>query len=713
MQFSTKDADNDGSSANCAETQKGGWWYNACSWANPNGVYYTKEKPAPPSKMFFLLIVFFFTTVYSTSRISAPGFQAVNFAQAKERRKLNGSVLKQVDVMSEDECSLRCVGDERCLSYNFGNTRNESGTFVCELSDSDRFFGFGNFTEDNNFTYRGLQSICESNNHLPCGNKGICIPDYFRSSFECKCHAGYVGIPCKEMKSCFELSMNGFTSDGVYHVIPDGGKAIKVLCDMSTEGGGWTVFQRRLDGSVDFQLDWEFYKNGFGDLSGEFWLGNDNLHRLTINADVILRIDLEDFDGNITYAEYSTFKVADEVDKYRILLGGYNGIFRQISMSMRYTLRDFSLRKETMDPKNDNFSFISITTIWTMSLKIRYLLERTLNVARLAGEFDEQFHLSRFALVNYRSLLSNSCCIHSCRIRSKETLRIMYLKYPGLDMIQGIHLRCGSIISFGSIIRFGVLSICESSNHLPCGNKGICIPDYFRSSFECKCHAGYVGIPCKEMKSCFELSMNGFTSDGVYHVIPDGGKVIKVLCDMTTEGGGWTVFQRRLDGSVDFQLDWEFYKNGFGDLSGEFWLGNDNLHRLTTNADVILRIDLEDFDGNITYAEYSTFKVADEVDKYRILLGGYNGTTGDSMAVTSSHNMQFSTKERDNDLSSVNCAVRHKGGWWYNQCSWANLNGVYYGGEYSSQYGDGVKWVTLRGQFYSFKRTEMKVKPKV
>ena len=54
-------------------------------------------------------------------------------------------------------------------------------------------------------------------------------------------------------------------------------------------------------------------------------------------------------------------------------------------------------------------------------------------------------------------VLSNSCCIHSCRIRSKGTLRIMYLKYPGLDMIQGIHHRCGSIISFGSIIRFGVL----------------------------------------------------------------------------------------------------------------------------------------------------------------------------------------------------------------------------------------------------------------
>ena len=103
------------------------------------------------------LIVFFLTTVYSTSRISAPDFQAVNFAKAKEMRKLNGSVIKQVDVMSENECSLQCISDERCLSYNFGNKRNKSGTFVCELSDSDRFLGFGNFTEDVNFTYRGMQ----------------------------------------------------------------------------------------------------------------------------------------------------------------------------------------------------------------------------------------------------------------------------------------------------------------------------------------------------------------------------------------------------------------------------------------------------------------------------------------------------------------------------------------------------------------------------
>ena len=135
-----------------------------------------------------------------------------------------------------------------------------------------------------------------------------------------------------------------------------------------------------------------------------------------------------------------------------------------------------------------------------------------------------------------------------------------------------------------------------------------------------------------ERKSCAELLRDGWNSSGVYTINPDGGNSIQVLCDMTMEGGGWTVFQKRLDGSVNFYRGWESYKNGFGNLSGEFWLGNDNIHRLTDSEDVILRVDLEDFEGNITYAEYTTFKVADEADKYRLLIGGYKGTAGDSMA---------------------------------------------------------------------------------
>ena len=108
---------------------------------------------------------------------------------------------------------------------------------------------------------------------------------------------------------------------------------------------------------------------------------------------------------------------------------------------------------------------------------------------------------------------------------------------------------------------------------------------------------------------------------------------MNVLCDMSTDGGGWTVFQRRLDGfgRDDFYLDWASYKNGFGNLTGQFWLGNDNIHRLTTADEVMLKVVLEDFDGNITYADYTSFKMAGEDDKYRLLIGGYNGTALDCM----------------------------------------------------------------------------------
>ena len=140
------------------------------------------------------------------------------------------------------------------------------------------------------------------------------------------------------------------------------------------------------------------------------------------------------------------------------------------------------------------------------------------------------------------------------------------------------------------------------------------------------------------MKDCSKLGETGFSSSGVYYIIPDGGSPMQVFCDLITNGGGWTVFQKRLDGSVDFFRNWESYKNGFGDLNKEFCLGNDNLHRLTFSEDVMLRVDMEDFDGNIKYAEYTTFQVADEADKYRILIGGYSGTAGDSLTYASEVN---------------------------------------------------------------------------
>ncbi|KAL9985587.1 hypothetical protein ACROYT_G008009 [Oculina patagonica] len=82
-------------------------------------------------------------------------------------------------------------------------------------------------------------------------------------------------------------------------------------------------------------------------------------------------------------------------------------------------------------------------------------------------------------------------------------------------------------------------------------------------------------------KDCAELYRSGQRISGVYTIDPDGSGAFDVFCDQTTAGGGWTVFQRRMDGSVDFYGGWADYKNGFGNLSGEFWLGLDKIHRLT------------------------------------------------------------------------------------------------------------------------------------
>ncbi|XP_028415479.1 fibroleukin-like [Dendronephthya gigantea] len=113
--------------------------------------------------------------------------------------------------------------------------------------------------------------------------------------------------------------------NGVYMINPDGLGSFQVYCIMNRDRGGWTVFQRRQDGSQNFFLGWSDYKAGFGDLNGEFWLGLDKIHRLSKSCQNVLRVDLMDFNGTEAYAKYGTFSVAYESDKYRLNIGNYLG----------------------------------------------------------------------------------------------------------------------------------------------------------------------------------------------------------------------------------------------------------------------------------------------------------------------------------------------------------------------------------------------------
>ena len=131
-------------------------------------------------------------------------------------------------------------------------------------------------------------------------------------------------------------------------------------------------------------------------------------------------------------------------------------------------------------------------------------------------------------------------------------------------------------------------------------------------------------MSCLPAKNCAELYKAGKRTSGVYKIDPDGAGTFDVYCDQTTAGGGWTVFQKRLDGSVNFYRGWNDYKKGFGNLNGEFWLGLDKIHRLTKTKSK-LRVDLEDFNRNTVYAEYSYFATTGEKGKYKLSLGSYFG----------------------------------------------------------------------------------------
>ncbi|VDI25807.1 Hypothetical predicted protein [Mytilus galloprovincialis] len=106
-------------------------------------------------------------------------------------------------------------------------------------------------------------------------------------------------------KDCTELKKSTATS-GVYQIFPDKTKGVKAYCDMDTDNGGWTIIQKRYDGSVNFQRSWTEYENGFGNVKGEYWLGNKHIHRLTSSGTYELRIDLTDKNNKKYYAKYQT-----------------------------------------------------------------------------------------------------------------------------------------------------------------------------------------------------------------------------------------------------------------------------------------------------------------------------------------------------------------------------------------------------------------------
>ena len=204
---------------------------------------------------------------------------------------------------------------------------------------------------------------------------------------------------------------------------------------------------------------------------------------------------------------------------------------------------------------------------------------------------------------------------------------------------------------------------------------------------------------------------NGARASGIYQLNPVGAtSPFNVEC-VFNQAGAWTVIQRRGDDSTSFVRNWLEYKQGFGTLRENFWLGLDHMHILTNQRQYTLRIDLTNFQNQRRHAMYKYFVVKPESMNYQLEIAQYSGTAGDSLGY---HNkMAFSTFERDNDKKDHNnCADQHKGGWWYRECDRANLNGLYYNEpRITSTSDDGIEWDkwapyrSLKGASMMIKRT--------
>ncbi|XP_030915064.1 tenascin isoform X2 [Geospiza fortis] len=207
-------------------------------------------------------------------------------------------------------------------------------------------------------------------------------------------------------------------------------------------------------------------------------------------------------------------------------------------------------------------------------------------------------------------------------------------------------------------------------------------------------------------KDCSQALLNGEATSGLYTIYLNGDKAqpLQVFCDMGEDGGGWIVFLRRQNGKQDFYKNWNTYVAGFGDPKEEFWIGLENLHKITSQGQYELRVDLRD-KGDTAYAVYERFSVGDAKSRYRLRVDGYSGTAGDSM--TYHNGRSFSTFDKDHDSAITNCALSYKGAFWYKNCHRVNLMGRYGDNSHSQ----GVNWFHWKGHEYSIQFAEMKLRP--
>ncbi|XP_058052254.1 angiopoietin-2-like isoform X2 [Ahaetulla prasina] len=258
-----------------------------------------------------------------------------------------------------------------------------------------------------------------------------------------------------------------------------------------------------------------------------------------------------------------------------------------------------------------------------------------------------------------------------------EKMEMQKLLSKQVDLVGHLEQRLGVALLNNTALHKQQTSLAETVKHLiglvsQCNHVSFTLPD-----------------EQKVFKDCAAAYKAGVSTSGVYTLrVPNTTATVKVLCDMETSGGGWTVIQHRKDGSVDFQRTWKEYKQ----------------NRYS------LRIMLQDWENNEAYSAFEHFQVGAEEQNYRLYARRFSGTAGRTSSLSPS-GTDFSTKDADNDRCACKCAQMAGGGWWFDACGPSNLNGIYYSPNPATIRYNGMKWHYWKGPGHSLKASTMMIRP--
>nr|XP_002733735.2 PREDICTED: polycystic kidney disease protein 1-like 2-like [Saccoglossus kowalevskii] len=568
----------------------------------------------------------------------------------------------------------------------------------------------------------------------------------------------------------------------------------------------------------DFNRSWVDYKEGFGNVDGDYWMGNDAIHNMTSQTSYKMRIDLKKFDGDTAFAEYDSFWIEDEAHNYVLHLGSYFGtagsmaytIFHRlcicslILMSKIWigTASEISGESISISPKKVIYALNSLLCVFAcddaedMCKSVRYhFMEQRCDMYNVTAEnIPLSTYTSRKSWIDIDKLqggikdeaknpCANDLCNNNgwCVALSRETYSCT-CRFGGGFTGKNCEIPVTSIINIWS--TWGHWSDCsttigigyqERKRHYILKHEGLTLEEssdlghpvefkkcYFNETKEfttiiavprlhgnggmsgngtlqlfIEWFGGWIGVNGLAWNfndaniACKHLGFPGAISGWATNVITsqneaacsvkcNGTELSLDQCEITLtsrihdvyagvtcfsqdEWGSWTswtqhcsnerrtrpclggnncsgtseeyrlvhplvknepgiVIQRNVYG--DFNRSWDDFKRGFGNINGDYWMGNDAIHNLTSQASYKMRIDLEKFDGDTAFAEYDSFWIEDEVHNYVLHLGSYSGTAGN--AIINHAGQAFTTIDRDNDGSpDWNCAKFRFGGWWY------------------------------------------------